>query len=55
MSELAVPIPEGLTGLAKLAADKGWLKWAIVITASFAAILEVVASDLSAVNAITGG
>jgi len=47
-SALAVPIPEGLTGLAKLAADKGWLKWAIVLTASFAAILEVV--DLSIVN-----
>ena len=48
MSALAVPIPEGLTGLAKRAADNGWLKWAIVITASFAAILEVV--DVSIVN-----
>jgi DHA2 family multidrug resistance protein len=47
-SALAVPIPEGLTGLAKQAADQGWLKWAIVLTASFAAILEVV--DLSIVN-----
>jgi DHA2 family multidrug resistance protein len=47
-SALAAPLPEGLSGLAKLAADKGWLKWAIVLTASFAAILEVV--DLSIVN-----
>ena len=29
-------------------AEQGWLKWAIVITASFAAILEVV--DVSIVN-----
>jgi len=44
----AIPIPEGLTGLARLAAEKGWLKWVIVLTASFAAILEVV--DVSIVN-----
>lgn len=48
MSEAAAPIPDGLTGLARLAAENGWLKWAIVITASFAAILEVV--DVSIVN-----
>ena len=38
----------GLSGLAARAAKQGWLKWAIVLTASFAAILEVV--DLSIVN-----
>jgi MFS transporter, DHA2 family, multidrug resistance protein len=38
----------GLSGLALRAAENGWLKWAIVITASFAAILEVV--DVSIVN-----
>jgi len=45
---MAMPIPEGLTGIARRAAEHGWLKWAIVITASFAAILEVV--DVSIVN-----
>jgi len=45
---LAVPIPDGLSGLALRAAENGWLKWAIVITASFAAILEVI--DVSIVN-----
>jgi len=38
----------GLSGLALRAAENGWLKWAIVLTASFAAILEVV--DVSIVN-----
>jgi EmrB/QacA subfamily drug resistance transporter len=38
----------GLSGLALRAAENGWLKWAIVVTASFAAILEVV--DVSIVN-----
>jgi len=38
----------GLSGLAQRAAEQGWLKWAIVLTASFAAILEVV--DVSIVN-----
>src|SRR6202034_2243070 len=46
---MAVPMPtSGLSGLAAQAAEQGWLKWAIVITASFAAILEVV--DVSIVN-----
>jgi len=40
--------PAGLSGLAQRAAEQGWLKWAIVLTASFAAILEVV--DVSIVN-----
>jgi DHA2 family multidrug resistance protein len=40
--------PGGLSGLAQRAAEQGWLKWAIVITASFAALLEVV--DVSIVN-----
>jgi len=50
MSEAAaIPFPTaGLSGLALRAAENGWLKWAIVITASFAAILEVV--DVSIVN-----
>ena len=44
-----MPMPAtGLSGLAQRAAEHGWLKWAIVITASFAAILEVV--DVSIVN-----
>ena len=38
----------GMSALARRAAEQGWLKWAIVVTASFAAILEVV--DLSIVN-----
>ena len=37
-----------LSGLAQRAKEGGWLKWAIVLTASFAAILEVV--DVSIVN-----
>ena len=37
-----------MSALARRAAEQGWLKWAIVVTASFAAILEVV--DLSIVN-----
>ncbi len=45
---LAFPVPDGLSGLARRAAEQGWLKWAIVLTASFAAILEVV--DVSIVN-----
>lgn len=44
----AMPIPDGLSGLARRAAEQGWLKWAIVLSASFAAILEVV--DVSIVN-----
>ncbi len=40
--------PSHLTGIAKQAAEQGWLKWAIVLTAAFAAILEVV--DVSIVN-----
>jgi MFS transporter, DHA2 family, multidrug resistance protein len=40
--------PSAFSGLAARAAEQGWLKWAIVITASFAAILEVV--DVSIVN-----
>jgi DHA2 family multidrug resistance protein len=45
---MAVPAPQGFSGLALRAAEQGWLKWAIVVTASFAAILEVV--DVSIVN-----
>lgn len=44
----AVPMPQGLSGLAQRAAEQGWLKWAIVLSASFAAILEVI--DVSIVN-----
>ena len=48
-SAAAIPFPTtGLSGLALRAAENGWLKWAIVVTASFAAILEVV--DVSIVN-----
>src|SRR5471032_110662 len=48
-SAAAIPFPTfGLSGLALRAAEQGWLKWAIVVTASFAAILEVV--DVSIVN-----
>src|ERR1700677_1338424 len=43
----SAPMPAKLT-LAQRAAEGGWLKWAIVLTASFAAILEVV--DVSIVN-----
>jgi DHA2 family multidrug resistance protein len=45
---MAAPVPTGLTGLAQRAAEQGWLKWAIVLSASFAAILEVI--DVSIVN-----
>jgi DHA2 family multidrug resistance protein len=48
MSAAAVTIVPGMSKLALRAAHNGWLKWAIVITASFAAILEVV--DVSIVN-----
>ena len=41
------PLP-GMSPLARRAAEQGWLKWAIVVSASFAAILEVV--DVSIVN-----
>jgi DHA2 family multidrug resistance protein len=45
----ALPVPTvGMSDLARRAAEQGWLKWAIVLTASFAAILEVV--DVSIVN-----
>jgi DHA2 family multidrug resistance protein len=43
-----MPMEQELSGLAQRAKDGGWLKWAIVLTASFAAILEVV--DVSIVN-----
>jgi MFS transporter, DHA2 family, multidrug resistance protein len=46
---MAAPMPQqGFSTLAQRAAEQGWLKWAIVLTASFAAILEVV--DVSIVN-----
>ena len=45
---MAAPMPSALSALAQRAAEQGWLKWAIVLTASFAAILEVV--DVSIVN-----
>ena len=46
---MALPAPmPGMSALAQRAAEQGWLKWAIVITASFAALLEVV--DVSIVN-----
>jgi len=46
---MSAPMPTmGLSGLALRAAERGWLKWAIVLTASFAALLEVV--DVSIVN-----
>ncbi len=45
---MALPMEQELSGLAQRAKDGGWLKWAIVLTASFAAILEVV--DVSIVN-----
>lgn len=44
---LTLPVA-GMSDLARRAAEQGWLKWAIVLTASFAAILEVV--DVSIVN-----
>ncbi len=45
---LAAPMPQGMSDLALKAAEQGWLKWAIVLTAAFAAILEVI--DVSIVN-----
>jgi DHA2 family multidrug resistance protein len=51
MSAAATPhfsIVPGMSKLAIRAAQNGWLKWAIVLSASFAAILEVV--DVSIVN-----
>jgi len=53
MSGMASPqpatiYPAGMSKLARRAAEQGWLKWAIVLSASFAAILEVV--DVSIVN-----
>jgi DHA2 family multidrug resistance protein len=44
----AFPIVPGMSKLAIRAAQQGWLKWAIVMAASFSAILEVV--DVSIVN-----
>jgi DHA2 family multidrug resistance protein len=45
---LAIPLREGMSPLAQRAAREGWLKWAIAISAAFAAILEVV--DVTIVN-----
>ena len=45
---MAIPVMPGMSALARRAAEQGWLKWAIVVSASFAAILEVV--DVSIVN-----
>ena len=45
---MATPIVPGMSALARRAAERGWLKWAIVMAASFSAILEVV--DVSIVN-----
>jgi DHA2 family multidrug resistance protein len=48
-ASVAMALPAAnMSDLARRAAEQGWLKWAIVITASFAAILEVV--DVSIVN-----
>jgi DHA2 family multidrug resistance protein len=44
----ALSIMPGMSPLACRAAKQGWLKWAIVVTASFAAVLEVI--DVSIVN-----
>jgi len=43
-----IPVMPGMSDLARRAAEQGWLKWAIVVSASFAAVLEVV--DVSIVN-----
>jgi DHA2 family multidrug resistance protein len=48
VSALAIPLRAGMSPLAVRAAKEGWLKWAIAISASFAAILEVI--DVSIVN-----
>jgi DHA2 family multidrug resistance protein len=45
---LAIPLRFGMSPLAERAAREGWLKWAIAISAAFAAILEVI--DVSIVN-----
>jgi DHA2 family multidrug resistance protein len=45
---MAIPLRAGMSPLAQRAAREGWLKWAIAISASFAAILEVI--DVSIVN-----
>ena len=45
---LAIPLRAGMSPLAQRAAREGWLKWAIAISAAFAAILEVI--DVSIVN-----
>ena len=44
----SIPVMPGMSDLARRAAEQGWLKWAIVVSASFAAILEVI--DVSIVN-----
>jgi DHA2 family multidrug resistance protein len=50
MSEAAaIPFPTaGLSGIALRAAEQGWLKWAIVVSVSFASLLQVI--DVSIVN-----
>jgi DHA2 family multidrug resistance protein len=48
VSALALPLRAGMSPLAERAAREGWLKWAIAISAAFAAILEVI--DVSIVN-----
>jgi DHA2 family multidrug resistance protein len=45
---ISIPVMPGMSDLARRAAEQGWLKWAIVVSASFAAILEVI--DVSIVN-----
>jgi len=40
--------PRPMTGIAQRAAEQGWLKWAILFSASFGAILEVI--DTSIIN-----
>ena len=45
---MTIPLREGMSPLAQRAAREGWLKWAIAVSASFAAILEVI--DVSIVN-----
>jgi DHA2 family multidrug resistance protein len=48
VSALAIPLRAGMSPWAERAAREGWLKWAIAISAAFAAILEVI--DVSIVN-----
>jgi DHA2 family multidrug resistance protein len=45
---LQIPLRAGMSPLAERGAREGWLKWAIAISAAFAAILEVI--DVSIVN-----